>query len=311
MKSLTTHLDAFVDNCIARRMHPKNVSIRRSRLAAFVRWLADRGVTTADRLERVHLEHWLGSLVDRRAQGTKLPLKASYREAEIKRVRLFCRWLAIKGHVTSNLQEVFQGLRTPVLLPRPTPDHATLRRLLLRMPQKTARQKTARVFAEVLYSSGMRPCELLALNLHDVDWEEGTARVFAKGVERIVFLGRIALKHLTLYRHGLRPLCLRDPREQALCLNEHGRRLGYGRFNHLLCQNLPLWEGKPLRAYVFRRAYATELIRSGASPWIVKEALGHATLHLLKHYVQLTIVDLQKTHARCHPRDRIEVETSA
>jgi site-specific recombinase XerC len=36
----------------------------------------------------------------------------------------------------------------------------------------------------------------------------------------------------------------------------------------------------------------------------VKELLGHESLDTLKHYAKLTILDLKKEHARCHPRER-------
>ena len=46
------------------------------------------------------------------------------------------------------------------------------------------------------------------------------------------------------------------------------------------------------------------MIRSGANMYHVKELLGHESLDTLKHYAVLTIVDLKKTHARYHPRER-------
>ena len=36
----------------------------------------------------------------------------------------------------------------------------------------------------------------------------------------------------------------------------------------------------------------------------VKELLGHENLNTLRHYVKLTIQDLKRTHAKCHPRER-------
>jgi site-specific recombinase XerD len=36
----------------------------------------------------------------------------------------------------------------------------------------------------------------------------------------------------------------------------------------------------------------------------VKELLGHESLETLKHYAKLTILDLKKEHARCHPREK-------
>ncbi len=44
--------------------------------------------------------------------------------------------------------------------------------------------------------------------------------------------------------------------------------------------------------------------RSGANMYHVKELLGHESLDTLKDYARLTITDLKKTHAKCHPRDR-------
>jgi len=54
----------------------------------------------------------------------------------------------------------------------------------------------------------------------------------------------------------------------------------------------------------FRRTCATELIRGNANIYDVKEILGHESIETLKHYTRLTIMDLRKTHAKCHPRER-------
>ena len=57
-------------------------------------------------------------------------------------------------------------------------------------------------------------------------------------------------------------------------------------------------------AHTFRRSCATELLRSGANMYHVKELLGHESLETLKHYAKLTITDLKAPHAKCHPRER-------
>jgi len=61
---------------------------------------------------------------------------------------------------------------------------------------------------------------------------------------------------------------------------------------------------KQVSPHTFRRSCTTELIRSGANMYHVKELLGHESLATLKHYAKLTILDLKKTHAKCHPRER-------
>ena len=59
-----------------------------------------------------------------------------------------------------------------------------------------------------------------------------------------------------------------------------------------------------ITTHSFRRSCATELIRSGANLYHVKELLGHEDLQSLEHYTKLTITDLRKTHAKCHPREK-------
>ena len=308
MKTIHELVQDHVAGYTARRCHAHGIEIRRWRLEAFARWLEQTvGVRMPNQLQTEHVEKWLIMFSARRVPVTGLPLKASTIEAVAKIVRLFCRWLGDKGFAVRGLSGAFEGMRKAQLLPRATPAHPEIRRLLQAMPQSTVIQQMARTVAEVLYSSGMRPCELLAMNVDDVDFDHGVAKVLGKGQrERMVFLGKIALHSLETYIVGVRPLRLRSPRQTALWLNCNGERLHYETMRSLLVDHLPKVEGKPMTAYVFRRAYATELIRSGASPWMVKEGLGHTHLNLLAHYVQLTINDLKKTHARCHPRDRLE-----
>jgi site-specific recombinase XerD len=56
--------------------------------------------------------------------------------------------------------------------------------------------------------------------------------------------------------------------------------------------------------HTFRRSCATELIRNNANLHQVKELLGHASVESLKRYTKLTIVDLKKVYAECHPREK-------
>lgn len=110
------------------------------------------------------------------------------------------------------------------------------------------------------------------------------------------------MKHLEIYLDGVRPRLLHRADEQAFWLNHWGTRLE--------CTSLREWfaarneGGLQIRPHMLRRACATELLRSGASPWIVKELLGHDDLQTIEHYALLDLADIQEMHARCHPRDR-------
>jgi site-specific recombinase XerD len=88
-------------------------------------------------------------------------------------------------------------------------------------------------------------------------------------------------------------------------VNHRGERMAYHTLLHLVHHYA---NGQALDVNVtphtFRRSCTTELIRGGANLYHVKELLGHETLETLKHYTRLTIVDLKKTHEKCHPRER-------
>ena len=106
--------------------------------------------------------------------------------------------------------------------------HEQTREVLRRIPTTDALGWRDRAMLELLYSTGIRAGELLGLDVADVDFTGETARVFGKGQkERIVPIGKTALRLLESYLRGVRPFLLRDPREPALFINEHGKRLSY------------------------------------------------------------------------------------
>ena len=95
--------------------------------------------------------------------------------------------------------------------------------------------------------------------------------------------------------------------EQALFLTSRGTRVSYPRFLeyvHAYAKRAGI-PGK-VTPHTFRRSCTTELLRGGANMYHVKDLLGHESLETLTHYARLTITDLKKTHAKCHPRERDE-----
>ncbi len=80
-----------------------------------------------------------------------------------------------------------------------------------------------RAILELLYSSGLRVSELVALDWDDLDRRAEVVRVLGKGrKERIVPVGRTALDALDVYRRRWPPQARRD--ERAVFLNARGTR---------------------------------------------------------------------------------------
>ena len=308
MTTLISCLERQLERRRAAGESSKNVAGFRRTIRHFIAWLeTNAAVASPDQLRTEHLERWLTYLRSRRIKHSGLLLRPASFDGEVSRVQYFCKRLAADGYAVRRLPDVLAGLRSRYLLPKPTPSHTQVRQWLRDMPVDTHRQYMFRSMAEVLYTSAMRPCELLALDVGDIDLEHGLARVLGKGrKDRMVPLGRTARRLLENYLFAVRPLRLKQP-DQALWLNDLGTRLTYPSVQAHLHRCLSDGSGMRVTCYSLRRACATEMIRSGASLWMVKELLGHEQLETMKHYVQLTIVDLQKTHARCHPRDAVQL----
>ena len=306
MKTLDAWLADYLAHAHALGRSPVHLRVARFQVLAFLRWLRDaHQVATADRLRREHLDAWTKHLAARRtAKG--LPLKPRSVNKAIESARGLLRWLAVRGLVSAALVDALAYVQEPQLLPTSILPHALVKKLAAKIDTTSAEGFRDRAMLELLYSSGVRAAELLALDLGDIDLDHATALVMGKGrKQRVVPVGKTALRLVTSYLRGVRPFLVRDAAERALWLTRAGNRLPY----HTLLKRLHAHADRldlpvSVTPHTLRRSCTTELIRGGANLWHVKELLGHEHLDTLQHYAKLTIDDLKKTHAKCHPRER-------
>lgn len=309
MTTLTDVMTAFLDHERNRNLSRYTLRNHRSILTGFVAWLdTPERARTADRLQRTHLDAWLTHLNGHRTtQG--MPLKAQSVNIHIIAVRTFLAYLTARGFVPTGLAEALQCVKAPKLLPQGSLTHAQARKLLVQIRTGTPEGYRNRTMIELLYSSGLRAAELLGLDVGDVDFTHATAIVTGKGnKQRVVPVGRTALRCLESYLKAVRPFLLRNGGERAMFLDRNGRRLRYNAFSTVIRTSAVKAgvDDVHVTAHTFRRSCATELLRGGANMYHVKDLLGHATLNTLQHYARLTIDDLKKTHEKCHPRERDE-----
>lgn len=304
MKTMRSLADDFVRQRRGKRTAEYESSTK-SGLNFFVKFLESQNVVSPADLRREHITRWLVHASARPHYRTGMPRSAITIHSEKNRVRTFLRTLIDQWLLAPSILDVFPQLRKPPLVPRPALKHADVTRVIGAVPQHSPCLHMLRTLVEVAYSTALRPCELLRLNVIDIRFEQGLVRVMGKGEkERVIPIGKHASRELERYVHAVRPLLHREPHETALWLNSRGGRLSYTRLLALLHKHQPRTGGRFVTWYSFRRACATELARSGASLWAIKEILGHEHLDTLKHYVNFSLEDLQRAHARCHPRNR-------
>ena len=305
MTRIEEHIEEHLRRLRSLRYSPRTIRQATFGLRNLAAWLASQGVTSPDALRARHLDNWLEALSSRMT-GVGRPLKARSVNKQVEIAKGLLRHMASTGVVSSSLAARLQYVKEPSTLPGSVLTHAQVRRMLDAVVTDSAEGVRNRTMLELMYSSGVRVAELLGLDVDSFDLANRTAVVTGKGdKQRMVPFGREAARLLEAYLKAIRPHLVSDAAEKALFLDGSGKRLPYHTFRrivHAVAEAAGL--DVNVTPHTFRRSCTTELLRSGANMYHVKELLGHESLDTLKHYAKLTITDLKATHARCHPRER-------
>jgi integrase/recombinase XerD len=179
-------------------------------------------------------------------------------------------------------------------------------RLLLEQPakQNTLEAKRDKAMLELLYASGMRVSELVALNMGDVNYSDNFVRCFGKGKkERLIPIYERAARLVKEYIDETRPKLVRTKNENALFLNPRGERLTRQGFWQKLKDyaRLANLEGK-ISPHTLRHSFATHMLSGGANLRSVQELLGHANISTTQVYTHLTSDQIRQTYEQSHPR---------
>jgi integrase/recombinase XerC len=157
---------------------------------------------------------------------------------------------------------------------------------------------------ELLYSSGLRLSELVAVEVNDIDPREATIEVTGKGRKtRIVPVGRKAMAAIADWKRVRGQLAKAD--ETALFVGQHGRRLGPGGIQARLARHAAA-QGAPRRVHphLLRHSFASHMLESSGDLRAVQELLGHADISTTQIYTHLDFQHLARVYDQAHPRAR-------
>ena len=214
--------------------------------------------------------------------------------------RGYFRWLARHRGLQSN---PVLGIRAPKA-PRPLPKALSVesaQRLLDSHDHKEPLLSQDLAMFELLYSSGLRVGELVALDLGD-DPAQGEVTVTGKGAKtRTVPVGekaRVALKVWLEIRSQVAV-----PEEKALFVGARGRRISPSRVWH----RLAAWAkrrglAEHVHPHMLRHSFASHMLQSSQDLRAVQELLGHASISTTQVYTHLDFQALAKVYDAAHPR---------
>jgi integrase/recombinase XerC len=213
------------------------------------------------------------------------------------------RWLVRQHGFKAN---PLVGLRAPKAkrgLPKALSVEAA-QRLLESEEGSAADLARDRAMFELLYSSGLRLAELVALDIDDgrLDLRQAEVTVTGKGAKtRTVPVGsraRDALKDWIDKRGGIAA-----PGEKALFVGARGRRISPA----VVGARLAAWArrrglAERVHPHMLRHSFASHVLQSSQDLRAVQEMLGHASISTTQVYTHLDFQALAKVYDAAHPR---------
>ena len=158
---------------------------------------------------------------------------------------------------------------------------------------------------EVLYATGLRVSELVALTLHQINLRQGVIRVTGKGnKERLVPFGEIATQWLDKYLSSTRDEIIKDKFvTDVLFPSIRGKAMTRQTFWYMIKRyTVSAGIKKSISPHILRHAFATHLINHGADLRVVQMLLGHSDISTTQIYTHVARERLKDIHAEHHPR---------
>jgi integrase/recombinase XerD len=161
-----------------------------------------------------------------------------------------------------------------------------------------------RALIETLYATGARASETVGLEPDSLDLDTGYARVLGKGSkERMVPLGRKAIRAIRHYLETSRPTLLRDSDPGVVFLTRLGAPLRREDLFRIIRRHaLAAGIRKKVSPHTLRHSFATHLLAGGADIRDVQEMLGHASVRTTQIYTHVDQDRLTRVHRKFHPR---------
>jgi integrase/recombinase XerD len=168
-----------------------------------------------------------------------------------------------------------------------------------------------RAMIEVLYATGMRVSELIAVRQNDLHLEERYLTCIGKGSkERLIPIGDQATDWIRTYQQDGRPALVarrkdgvRPNASPRLFVNARGGPLSrVGFWKILKAHGRGAGLRAPLSPHVLRHSFATHLLERGADLRAIQMMLGHADLSTTQIYTHVLEARLRSVYERFHPR---------
>lgn len=286
---------------IERGLAANTVQAYRRDLGVYSELLAARGILTPSSIMAGDVTAFALELRTR----AERPLSASSTARMLSSVRSWHRFLLdeslVEVDVAAEVTPPKQSMRLPKAI-----SIEQMASVLAATEGDDSKSLRDRALLELLYATGARVSEAVALNVDDlVDGD--IIRLFGKGgKQRIVPVGRFARAAIEAYLVRSRPaFSARGAATPALFLGARGQRVS--RQNAWLIIRATAAKAGldvEISPHTFRHSFATHLLAGGADVRVVQELLGHSSVATTQIYTMVTADTLRDMYTTAHPRAR-------
>jgi integrase/recombinase XerD len=239
-------------------------------------------------LESVDFDSYLGRM---RTQGKSTRTIAR----AVSAIRSFYKFLLRDGAIKTNPLLEIETPKFKPPIPRVLSEEEMLKLLKLPADQKLALRDAT--VLELLYATGLRVSELIALKKSDLDMEAGFLIASGKrSKERIVPIGTYAREVIKMYLEKMKPKGI------FLFPNRKGKPMTRQAIWKLIRKYGLLLEQGKLYPHMLRHTFATHLLEGGADLRSVQLLLGHEDISTTQIYTHVDRKRLKELHKKYHPR---------
>ncbi len=291
-------IDGFCDTLWLEQGLAKNsLDAYRRDLRLFAGWLAQRRPERAGLLA-VRPDDLAAYFAERHAESR--PSSANRRLSVLKR---FYQLALRGGQVSEDPCLRMASARQPTRFVH-TLTESQVEALLAAPDVSTPLGLRERTMLELMYASGLRVSELVALKLVELSLNDGVLRITGKGGKtRLVPFGEQARVWIGRYLKEARAIILNGQVDDALFVTGRGGPMTRQMFWILIKKHAARADIRgPLSPHTLRHAFATHLLNHGADLRVVQLLLGHADISTTQIYTHVARERLKHLHAAHHPR---------
>ena len=281
-----------------RSYSPHTIKAYKTDLIQFSRFVKEYGGTgsfNVSSVDKKTVQHFVGSLTEK-----GLSPKSTGRK--LASIKSFFRYLLKHAHVESNPASTVKAPKQHASLPKFL-QKEVLEQILSYSDKDDWQLKRDKTILELLYSTGIRLGELVAIDMGDVQINQKTVKVFGKGgKERIVPFGGKAAEALDFYLKERNIYVHKDLNDNPLFISRQGLRISPRTVQSRLKKLFDsVAAGSGFTPHLMRHTFATHLLNHGADIRAVKELLGHASLSSTQIYTHLETKKMKKIFEQAHP----------